>query len=408
MGATSAARRWPVVTLLFLAVLINYVDRGNLSIAAVPLMEDFGLAPVSMGTLLSAFFWTYAALQIPMGWVVDRYDLRWTYAGALLIWSFASAAVGLATSFAQIFALRLLLGAGEAMAYPASLTYIRRNFPEDKRGLPTAVFLSGVMVGPAVGAFLAGALLEVTGWRQLFIYTGLGGCLWLIPWLILVPSGRPRSVAAESEKVGRRRTAWRRLLRHPTFWGITSGMFCYSYYWYFCLTWIPSYLVLEYDLSFLKMGTYTALPLLGMAMVSLLSGRVADRMIARGGRAIPVRRNFVCTGFVLGGSGLALLVAPTAEAALVVLFCSLVGLGVTSANFWALTQALAPRSVVGRVVGYQNTISNIAGLCAPILTGYLVGGQGSFRTAIWIAGLCPFLAALAYGLLIRENVREAF
>jgi len=390
--------------LLFLAVLVNYVDRGNLSVVAVPLMKDFRLTPAAMGTLLSAFFWTYAALQIPMGWLVDRFALKWTYAAALLVWSLASAAVGFATSFAQIFVLRLLLGAGEAMAYPASLTYIRQNFPEDRRGFPTGVYLAGFMVGPAVGAFLAAALLETSGWRPLFIYTGLGGCLWLLPWLLLVPSAAaPATVAAR-----RQVTPWLKLICHPAFWGITIGMFFYSYYWYFCLTWIPSYLVLRYQASYLKMGTYTALPLVGMAIVSMLAARAADRRIARGERPISVRRNFVCAGFVLSSSGLALLAAPSAEAALGVLLCSLLGLGVASANFWALTQAISPPSMVGRIVGYQNTISNLAGLCAPILTGYLIGNERSFQSAIWLAGSSPLLAALSYRALIRESARETF
>lgn len=393
--------------LLFVAVLINYVDRGNLSVVAVPLMKDFGLEPPAMGTLLSAFFWTYAAFQIPMGWMVDRFALKWMYAAAFLVWSLASAAVGFSTSFTQIFALRLVLGAGEAVAYPASLSYIRQNFPEERRGFPTGVYLSGVMLGPAVGAFLGAALLEAMGWRALFIYTGAGGCAWLIPWLLLVPLAKPAPAPANTGAPGQH-TPWPKLIRHPAFWGITTGMFFYGYYWYFCLTWIPSYLVLRFSISFVRMGAYTAVPMIGMAIVSMLAAKAADRRIARGGHPISVRRNFVCTGFVLGSSGLALLVAPSAEFALGVLLCSLLGLGFAGANFWALTQAISPPEIVGRVVGYQNTISNLAGLCAPLLTGYLIGSEKNFQTAIWIAGLSPLLAALSYRTLIREDVKETF
>lgn len=298
----TSGRQWGVVILLFLAVLINYVDRGNLSIVAVPLMKDFGISPASMGTLLSAFFWTYSLMQIPVGWLVDRFGLKWTYAVAFLVWSLASAAVGLSTSFMQVLLFRLLLGVGEAVAQPASLAYIRQNFREDQRGLPTGIYLSGMMIGPAAGAFFGAVLLEQLGWRELFVYTGLGGCLWLLPWLLLAPGGN-RPAAA---RAGGQRTDWLRLLRSPAFWALTIGPFFYSYYWYFCLTWVPSYLVLQYQMSFLKMGTYTAIPMLGMAVVSTVAAKLADRRIARGGNPIRVRRTFACTGFLVGASGLGL------------------------------------------------------------------------------------------------------
>src|SRR6476620_5622545 len=181
-------RKWAIVGLLFVAVLINYVDRGNLSIVAVPLMKDFGISTVSLGTLVSAFFWTYTLLQIPVGFVVDRFGLKWAYAIAFLIWSLASAAVGVASSFGQILTFRMLLGVGESVAQPASLAFIRQNFEEDKQGLPSAIYLAGMMIGPATGALVGAAMLESVGWRSLFIYTGLGGLVWLIPWIWLIPS----------------------------------------------------------------------------------------------------------------------------------------------------------------------------------------------------------------------------
>ena len=192
-------RKWAIVGLLFVAVLINYIDRGNLSIVAVPLMKDFGISTVSLGTLLSAFFWTYTFLQIPVGFMVDRFGLKWAYAIAFLIWSLASAAVGIASSFGQILAFRLLLGVGESVAQPASLAYIRQNFDEDQQGLPSAIYLAGMMIGPATGAFVGAAMLESMDWRSLFIYTGLGGLVWLIPWIWLMPSSsaKPKRVATQ-------------------------------------------------------------------------------------------------------------------------------------------------------------------------------------------------------------------
>lgn len=402
-------RRWTVIVLLFLAVLVNYVDRGNLSIVAVPLMEEFNISPLRLGTLLSAFFWTYTLLQIPVGYLVDRFGLKWTYAIAFLVWSLASAAVGVATSFGQVLAFRLLLGIGESVAQPASLAYIRQNFDEDQQGLPSAVYLAGMMIGPATGAFLGAALLEQLGWRDLFIYTGLGGCLWLIPWLWLVPSGKPKKeLPMPGTVVQRVPVEWSRLLRNRTCWGITFGAFFYSYYWYFCLTWLPSYLVMAHGLSFLKMGAYTALPLLGMAIVSTISGRAADKIIAKGNSPLAIRRRFVVIGFLIGSSLLLLLAVKTVTAVFGVLVFSLLGLGVASANYWALTQTISPRGVIGRVIGYQNTVANLAGICAPVLTGHLVGEAKNFHMAILFAGSALLLAALSFAFLVNAQGAQDF
>ena len=131
-------RRWIVVALIFLSILISYVDRGNLSIAADSIMRDFQLPPASMGVLLSAFFWTYAFCQLPAGYIVDRYGIRFVYAAGFVLWSLASAGMALSRHAGDIIALRMLLGLAEAVAPLASLAFIRQNFSGREQGLPTA------------------------------------------------------------------------------------------------------------------------------------------------------------------------------------------------------------------------------------------------------------------------------
>ena len=390
-----------MVSLLFLAVLINYIDRGNLSVTAVPLMKEFSIGPAGMGALLGAFFWTYSLMQIPAGWLVDRFGIRWTYAAGFLLWSLVSAGVGWAHSFTAIFALRLLLGVGEAISAPSTMAYIRRNFSDDQQGLPTAVYLAGMMIGPAFGAFFGGAIITQVGWRLLFIVTGLGALVWLIPWFLCIPPGKGPKAAAPLQAQAMR-FPWRRLLASKIFWGLTVGSFFYSYFWYFCVTWVPSYLVMAHGFSFLKMGAYTAVPLLGMAAVSATCGRLADRIIARTGRPLLVRKVFVCTGFILGSSILLLLVTKSSAAVLATLLFSLMGIGVASANFWALTQTASPPGIIGRVIGYQNMIANFAGVAAPMLTGFLVGESKNFHLAIMVAGGALWIAVTMYVLLISE------
>jgi MFS family permease len=400
----SRSRRWLVVSLLFFAVLVNYIDRGNLSIAAVPLMRDFDIAPARMGTLLSSFFWTYAVLQLPAGYLVDRFGLKWVYTGAFLLWSAASAGVGFANSYAQILLLRLVLGIGEAAAQPASIAFIRRNFSPDQQGLPTAIYLSGMSFGPALGAILGAALVATVGWRLLFILTGLGACIWIVPWLLMLPrDAGPRASCGVSAKA----PPWKLLLRQPTLWGITIGAFFYSYFWYYCLTWLPSYLMLARGFSFLKMGVYTAAPLMLMAMVSMTSARVGDRLISRFGRPIFIRKMFVVCGFLLGTSILLLITVKSTVAVMAALTLSLVGIGFAAANYWALTQAASPAAMIGRVVGCQNTVANVAGICAPMLTGFLVERTKNFDVSIAFAGCSLFIAAGAFLFLVREEDVDA-
>jgi ACS family D-galactonate transporter-like MFS transporter len=283
---------------------------------------------------------------------------------------------------------------------PASLSFIRRNFPAERQGLPTAIYLSGMSFGPALGAMLGASLLAVYGWRLLFLITGLGASVWIVPWLLIAPNDKTRQSAPvlRNSKLG-----WGMLLRTPTLWGITIGAFFYSYFWYYCLTWLPSYLVVARGFSFLKMGAFTAMPFLGTALVSMVSGRMADHLIVRSGRPIFIRKAFVVSGFVMGSSILSLLILKSAPAVLAALMLSLIGIGVASANYWALTQAATPAAIIGRVIGCQNTVANLAGICSPILTGFLVDRTKSFDVSITFAGIALLIAAISFGLLVRER-----
>ncbi|MBK9166906.1 MAG: MFS transporter [Bryobacterales bacterium] len=395
----SDSRRWPVVWLLFAGILIAYVDRGNLSLAAVPVMRDLSLSPTEAGTLMSAFFWTYGLFQFPAGWIIDRYGLRGTYALAFLVWSVASAAMGLAQTFGQILALRLVLGLGEAIAAPASLAYIKRHFGEQEQGLPTGIYISGLMLGPAVGALLGGMLIETMGWRPLFVLTGLAACIWLLPWWRWAPRDTPRTSAVQAAPAAAKMPGIRIAA------GLGISAFFYSYFWYFCLTWLPSYLVMTRGFSFGQMGTWMAMPLAAMAVSAMIWGRVADRMVARGAPALAVRRRFAGAGMLAGCSMLLVLLAQTPNQVLAVLMVSLTGVGLAGANYWAITQCLATGATIGRLVGYQNTLAQAAGATAPLLTGFLIERMGGFTPAIVVAGASPLLAFAAIMLLRQPDPR---
>ncbi len=188
-------RRWVVLALIFTGILISYVDRGNLSIAATTVMRDFSIPPSSMGVLLSAFFWTYAAFQIPAGLIVDRFGIRSVYAAGFLVWSLASAVTALSRNSADILSLRMILGLAEAVGPLASLAFIRKNFSGSEHGLPTSIYISGQTIGPAVGALLGSALLADYGWRFMFVGHWTGSLAVDSRLVVLRPGGRVKQAA---------------------------------------------------------------------------------------------------------------------------------------------------------------------------------------------------------------------
>jgi MFS family permease len=390
-------RRWIVLSLVFVGIVICYIDRGNLSVAAPSIMRDFRITPATMGVLLSAFFWTYAAFQIPAGALVDRFGIRRAYAGGFLVWSIASAAIALSRGTGDIIGLRLALGLAESIAPLASISFIRNNFAGKDQGLPTSIYIAGQNIGPALGALVGAILLDRFGWRTMFAITGLGGLIWLPGWLAAVPSDRTRAVR-EAEKAADdlaapRRWTWRLLLTTRTFWAMSLSILLSSYYWYFVLTWVPSYLILARGFSTLEMGRVVSTALFAMAIVNVSAGAVVDKWAAR----IGVFRARVCFA-VLGYAGTAaillLLVTPDRSWALPILTFSMCATGIGNSNYWTISQHVPPKNLVGRTIGYLNTLSCVAGAAAPVITGFILGPQKHFGPAILVAGVCPALSAV--------------
>jgi MFS family permease len=189
-------RMWIVLALLVFSVFINYIDRGNLSTAAPLLKRELSLSPKEMGVLLSSFFWTYAAFQIVSGWLVDRFNVNWVIAGGFFLWSAATAGTGLVTGFGALLILRMILGMGESVAYPAYSKILAGNLPEYHRGLANALIDAGSKCGPALGTLLGGMLMARFGWRPFFIVLGCVSMLWLPPWFRWMPRGETRRLAS--------------------------------------------------------------------------------------------------------------------------------------------------------------------------------------------------------------------
>jgi len=388
------SRRWVVVALIFAGILISYIDRGNLGIAAPSIMREFAFQPSMMGVLLSAFFWTYAIFQMPAGSIVDRFGIRIVYAAAFVLWSLASAAIGLSRGLTDILLLRLLLGLAEAVGPIASLSFIRRNFSGAEAGLPTAIYIAGQNLGPAAGTLLGTQLIEHFGWRAMFIFTGLGALVWLPGWLALAPRDDGRQPGA-APAVPLSSLPWREVLSMKAFWATSACVFLSSYFWYFLLTWVPTYLTTTRGFSITEMGRVLSIPLFVMAVMNIAAGSIADQLVKRVGSVFRVRVWFCAAGYFGAGAILLLLVLPGREAVLPVLMLAVCATGIGNANYWALTQQAVPSNLVGRAIGFLNTISQIAGAAAPLITGWILGPEKQFGVALAIAGICPILAAVS-------------
>jgi ACS family D-galactonate transporter-like MFS transporter len=404
--SSAVSRRWIILVLLTVGTMIAYVDRSNISVAlAVPDFKRlFQLTDQDRGTLNSAFFWSYAFLQIPAGWLVDRYGVKIPYAIAFLSWSLMSAATGLAGSVSQLLALRVMLGVGESVVTPASMRWIRFHFDEKDRGLAVGIFMSGTKFGPAIAAPVAAWLIAAYGWRAMFFVLGLGCLVWLVPWFLLIGSDDRQIEQRETvRKTAPVRMPFARIMASPVIWGTIIGTFCYMYFVYFCMTWMPAYFVERRHLSLTSMGLYTFFSFSGMAAMAAVGGWAADRIIARGGNAVRVRKAFTIAGFLMASTEVIGGLSDSVGVALFFAVFSLTGLGLATANYWALTQTLIPGGAIGRIVGIQNCAANLPGIMAPILTGWLKETTGRYDAPIQATWVFLIAGILAYVFLVREK-----
>jgi MFS family permease len=396
--ARAGTNQWTVLFLLAVSVFINYVDRGNLSIAAPILGPELSLTPTQLGLLFSSFFWTYSLFQILSGWLVDRFDVSWIYAAGYLLWSLATLFTGFTGTFATLFAMRLLLGVGESVVYPACSQILVRNFPEHQRGRANALLDAGAKAGPALGTLLGGLLVARYGWRALFIIVGLVSLLWLVPWYFHAPHPAPQPAAQQDRGPG-----WLRILQQRSAWGTSLGMFCFGYAWYFLLSWLPSYLVMERHFSMESMAVLGSLPYWAVAASAILCGWASDHLIAKGASPTRVRKSFLVSGMLLMGAlMLPAVVVPTAAAAIGTLVALYISMGLFSSNVWAISQTLAGPLAAGKWTGLQNAIGNLGGVISPFATGVIVSQTGSFFLAFLAAAIILGLGAAAYIVMVGK------
>lgn len=405
---TGKKRIW-IYVFLFTLTLINYVDRVSLSVASHALKEEFGISPIAMGYLFSSFVWLYFVALIPMGYLVGRYGPKQVNSYGIGVWSIATVCTAFATGFTSLITCRLIMGAGEATTYPAGARVVRDWMPLRERGMATAVFHSGSLVGPAVGAIGFGWLISAFGWRIAFVVAGAIGFVWLVAWLKWYqhPSKAPWLSAEERAEImadaptAEARTAegpalgFKGLVRSRTMWAIGLSHGCAVYATYFFLTWLPTYLQAEKGLTVMTSAMYTAIPYLGAAVLVMLIGRVSDMLVgpqaaAKGGR------RFVVGAVLVASSAIFLVPMLTSTwAILTVITLSLATCAsAISLNLSLVNDLVRSSQDVGTAAGFITAAGNLFGLLAPIATGYLVANTGGFAMAFTVMGALLILGAL--------------
>lgn len=404
--------------------MVNYVDRVNLSVSQAALNTSFGISVITFGYLSSAYNWTYALLQLPVGIWLDRFGVRRIGRLSILIWSIASFAAAAALGVRSFFAARLLLGIGEAPTFPSNAKAIASWFPERERGLPTAVFDASAKFAPAVGVPLLGALVVHFGWRLSFAATGLLSLLYFALFYLIYrePREDPGLSSAELDYIEQGTIeqgtphelptapapSFFDLLRKRKVLGMALAMGAYNYSFYLLLAWLPSFLSTMHHVDLLRSSLYTAIPWIFATVVDvLIGGWLVDLLIRQGRNADHVRRTVLIAGTVCGlgmvGAGL----AHSTALALLWISIALGGLATAAPVLWSVPGLIVEKGSVGRVGGISNFCGQISAITAPIITGYTVAHTRSFATAFEIAAAYLLLGIASYTFLLGKLERTA-
>jgi MFS family permease len=376
------------VPLLGAAVFLNYVDRGAIGIAAPLMKSELGLSATAFGLVASAFFWVYAPVQLLVGWLVDRFSVYRLMAAGLLLWAAATLAMGLAAGFVSLLLLRILLGAGETIAFPGGSKIIARHVPSERRGMANAAMALGIALGPAAGTLAGGLILASYGWRPIFFAFGLVTLLWLIPWQLATRDLKDSAAAAEpSVRLGRLTGYW-------SLWAMSIAHFASNYVFYFVLTWLPLFLTKSRGLSVTEMTLLATLGYAAQALAAFLFGSLSDRWTRAGRGEAAIRRGMMIAGQAIAALAvLGLAFAQSIPAIGAFLCIAGIATAALSLNIYAIGQMFAGPRATGTWIGFQNAIGNVSGIVGPIATGIIVDRAG-YATAFAVTATIAAAGAL--------------
>jgi ACS family D-galactonate transporter-like MFS transporter len=415
--------RVAIVVMLFVTVVINYLDRSNLSITALAMRTELGLDTKQMGLVLSAFGWTYAFLQIPGGWLVDRVAPRRLYATLILLWSVATIRLGFTYSVVGLMAVRMLVGVLEAPSYPMNNRVVTSWFPERERASAIGFYISGQYVGIA---FLTPVLVWIQstfGWHMVFVTTGGLGIIWAVVWYVAYrdPRDSRRTNAAEialiqgggrlvdlggrdgNDRPSVSRRDLRLILTSRKLWGVYFAQYAVSSTLWFFLTWFPTYLVEARGMNFVRAGFLASLPFLAAFVGVLTAGLLSDFMLRRGMTLSTARKVPIIGGLLLSTSIVGANYVDSPGLIIAFLAIAFFGNGLSSIT-WSLVSAIAPERLLGLTSGVFNFMGNLAGITVPIIVGYLAASYGYPAGLTYVAAVA-LLGALSYVFVVGKVER---
>ncbi len=411
-------QRYNIVGLCVLAVFICYIDRVNISVAAIAMQEELGWSNKTKGVVLSAFFVGYMLFMVPSGWISNRLGGKVVLGVAVVWWSVFTILTPMAAllGLPMLIAARILMGMGEAATFPAAYTLYGRWVPKTERSRAVALLIGGIPLGTLFALTTTGWLINAYGWPIVFYLFGASGLLWAVIWYFLAydtPTDNPRVSPAELELLAKNEQAldrsenipWKKLLSAAPVWALIINHFCSNWGFYVLLAWLPSYFRTELGLSIANAGIYSALPWLSMFVCGNLSGVIADRLITRGVNATLIRKTMQCCGLV--GSSIFLLLAIDVDNAIraMALMCGALGfLALTWSGFVPNHLDIAPR-YADILMGITNTAGTIPGIIGVYVTGWLVDMSGNFSAPFLLAaGINLFGAVVWLGFGTADRV----
>ena len=415
-------KRYNILAMVFITVVINYLDRTNMSVAAAALKDDLGINSIQMGYVFSAFGWTYACLQIPGGIVADKIKSRILYTAIISFWSIATLLQGLANSFVTLIGLRATIGLFEAPSYPTNNLIVTRWFPENERASAIGMYTSGQFLGMAILLPILTIIQDQVGWRGLFIVSGIIGLLWAGIWYIFYRDPQDHKNISESElehiaqgggliDTGERTKKgkefewndFNQAFKYRKLWGLYLGQFCLGATTIFFLTWFPTYLVEFRGLDFLRSGYLASIPFFAAFAGVLLSGFTSDLLIRKGYSAELSRKAPIILGMLLS---ICIIGANyTENTFLIIMFLALAFFGNGLASIaWVFISLMAPKKSIGFIGGTFNFIGGLSAIVVPIIIGYLVK-DGNFEPALFFIGTLALLGFFSYVFVVGKVER---
>jgi sugar phosphate permease len=413
--------RWTIIVWLLLGGIINYLDRANLSIAAPEMIKELHLTNTDIGLLGAVFSWTYAFMQLPSGWLIDRFGAKKVFSIAVIWWSIATALTGVCHKLGTLLGARFLLGIGEAPCMPTNAKITSQWFPKKERGLATGIWDASSKVGPAIAPIILVPMMISFGWRALFYITGAIGIVFILFFIKNYRSPNQAKSLSEEEltyiqageggaeqNLQNTKIKWRTLFKYRSVWGMILGFFCTIWIWNIFLNFLPLYLLNTQQIKLSSLGIYASIPYIGGIIGDIVGGYITKVLTDRGiASPIHAKRGVISVCAII--AAVLLIMVPFVHGlgiTITLLTLALCFISAITGSAWALASDIAPPSMVGSVGAIQNFGGYFGGAFSPIVAGMIVDSTGSYSLAFISGGIIAGCAALCYWFIVRKPIEE--